>query len=289
MILRGPTWRSPEELSDIPVATPLAGIQTLGELTSIRRTVGPTQLRRIDGQRTLTLNVRPPDEMTVQETLEILRDVAGPQIRELLPEGVDVQYRGTADRLEAAFSEMGTNLILATTILFFILAAMFRSFRDSIMVLMAMPLAMAGGILALRAMNLFTNQAMDLLTMIGFVILLGLVVNNAILIIMQTRTGQRNGLDQAAAVAEAVRLRARPIYMSTLTSIFGMLPLMLIPGVGSQIYRGLATVIIGGMALSAVFTLLLMPSLLRLPPLKLTSFKRLTTNIDNSKGVTADV
>ena len=289
MILRGPTWRSPEELSDIPVATPLAGIQTLGELTSIRRTVGPTQLRRIDGQRTLTLNVRPPDEMTVQEALEILRDVAGPQIRELLPEGVDVQYRGTADRLEAAFSEMGTNLILATTILFFILAAMFRSFRDSIMVLMAMPLAMAGGILALRAMNLFTNQAMDLLTMIGFVILLGLVVNNAILIIMQTRTGQRNGLDQAAAVAEAVRLRARPIYMSTLTSIFGMLPLMLIPGVGSQIYRGLATVIIGGMALSAVFTLLLMPSLLRLPPLKLTSFKRLTTNIDNSKGVTADV
>jgi multidrug efflux pump subunit AcrB len=289
MILRGPAWRSPEELSDIPVATPLAGIQTLGELTSIRRTVGPTQLRRIDGQRTLTLNVRPPDEMTVQEALEILRDVAGPKIRELLPAGVDVQYRGTADRLEAAFSEMGTNLILATTILFFILAAMFRSFRDSILVLMAMPLAMAGGILALRAMNLFTNQAMDLLTMIGFVILLGLVVNNAILIIMQTRTGQRNGLDQAAAVAEAVRLRARPIYMSTLTSIFGMLPLMLIPGVGSQIYRGLATVIIGGMALSAVFTLLLMPSLLRLPPLEFSGFKRLKTRIDNSKGVTADV
>ena len=289
MILRGPTWRSPEELSDIPVATPLAGIQTLGELTTIRRTVGPTQLRRIDGQRTLTLNVRPPEEMTVQETLEILRDVAGPQIRELLPAGVDVQYRGTADRLEAAFSEMGTNLILAITILFFILAAMFRSFRDSIMVLMAMPLAMAGGILALRVMNVFTNQAMDLLTMIGFVILLGLVVNNAILIIMQTRTGQRNGLDQAAAVAEAVRLRARPIYMSTLTSIFGMLPLMLIPGVGSQIYRGLATVIIGGMALSAVFTLLLMPSLLRLPPIAFTRFKRLTTRIDNSKGVTADV
>ena len=148
---------------------------------------------------------------------------------------------------------------------------------------------MAGGILALRTMNLFTNQAMDLLTMIGFVILLGLVVNNAILIIMQTRTGQSNGLDRTAAVAEAVRLRARPIYMSTLTSIFGMLPLMLIPGVGSQIYRGLATVIIGGMALSAVFTLLLMPSLLRLPPVNFASFKRLTTRIDNTEGVTADV
>jgi len=288
MILRGPTWRSPEELADIPVATPLAGIQTLGELTEIRRTVGPTQLRRVDGQRTLTLNVRPPEDMTVQEALEVLRDIAGPQIRELLPAGVDVQYRGTADRLEAAFSEMGTNLLLAAIILFCILAAMFRSFRDSIFVLMAMPLAMAGGILALRTMNLFTNQAMDLLTMIGFVILLGLVVNNAILLIMQTRTGQKNGLDQAAAVAEAVRLRVRPIYMSTLTSIFGMLPLMLIPGVGSQIYRGLATVIIGGMALSAIFTLFLMPSMLRLPPLALKPIRRLVANTGKSTGATAD-
>ena len=71
----------------------------------------------------------------------------------------------------------------------------------------------------------------------------------------------------AAAVADAVRIRARPIYLSTLTSIFGMLPLMLVPGVGSQIYRGLATVIIGGMFVSALFTLILMPSVLRLPPL----------------------
>jgi len=105
------------------------------------------------------------------------------------------------------------------------------------------------------------------LTTIGFLILLGLVVNNAILLVMQTRTGQRNGLDRSKAVAEAVRVRARPIYMSTLTRIFGMLPLMVVPGVGSQIYRGLATVIIGGMFVSAIFTLILMPSILRLPPL----------------------
>jgi multidrug efflux pump subunit AcrB len=267
MILRGPTWRSPEELADIPVATPLAGIQTLGELTQIRRSVGPTQLRRVNGQRTLTLNVLPPDDMTVQEALDTLRAVAGPQLKASLPEGIDIQYRGTADRLEAAFSEMGTNLMLAAVILFLILAAMFRSLWDSLLVLLAMPLAMAGGVLALQVMNLFTRQAMDLLTMIGFLILLGLVVNNAILLVMQTRVGQKQGLGRSEAVSEAVRLRARPIYMSTLTSIFGMLPLMVIPGVGSQIYRGLATVIIGGMILSAIFSLILMPSVLRLPPL----------------------
>jgi len=273
MILRGPVWRSPEELADIPVATPLAGIQTLGELTQIRRSVGPTQLRRVNGQRTLTLNVLPPDDMTVQEALDTLRVFAGPKLKAAIPDGIDIQYHGTADRLEAAFSEMGTNLILASIILFLILAAMFRSLWDSLLVLLAMPLAMAGGVLALQFMNLFTRQAMDLLTMIGFLILLGLVVNNAILLVMQTRVGERRGLERSEAVADAVRLRARPIYMSTLTSIFGMLPLMLVPGVGSQIYRGLATVIIGGMLLSAIFTLVLMPSVLRLPPL--VEFKRL--------------
>ena len=284
MILRGPTWRSPEELADIPVATPLAGIQTIGELTQIRRTVGPTQLRRVDGQRTLTLNVRPPDDMTVQEALETLRQVVGPQLRQVLPSGVDVQYRGTADRLEAAFAEMGANLLLASIILFLILAAMFRSLWDAFLVLLSMPLAIAGGILALRLMNLITSQAMDLLTTIGFVILLGLVVNNAILLVMQTRTGQSNGLDKTEAVAQAVRMRARPIYMSTLTSIFGMLPLMLMPGVGSQIYRGLATVIVGGMIVSAIFTLILMPSVLRLPHIRLPRFAR----AGGIRGATAD-
>ena len=207
--------------------------------------------------------------MTVQEALEQLRDVVGPRIKEIMPPDVSIQYRGTADRLEAALSTMTTNLAVAAFVLFLILAAMFRSLWDALLVLLSMPLAVAGGILALRVMNLITSQAMDLLTTIGFVILLGLVVNNAILLIMQTRTGQRNGLERSDAVAQAVRIRARPIYMSTLTSIFGMLPLMLIPGVGSQIYRGLATVIVGGMIVSAIFTLILMPSVLRLPRIRL--------------------
>ncbi len=101
-----------------------------------------------------------------------------------------------------------------------------------------------------------------------------IVVNNAILLVMQTRTGQRNGLGRAEAVAQAVRIRARPIYMSTLTSIFGMLPLMVVPGVGSQIYRGLATVIVGGMLVSAIFTLILLPSLLRLQGIRLPGLAR---------------
>jgi len=267
VILRGPRWESPDELAATPIATPLAGIQTIGELTRINRTVGPTQLRRVDGQRTLTLAVTPPDEMTVQEALEILRNEVGPQLAAFLPDDVSLKYQGTADRLEEAFANMGINLLMAAIVLLLVLAAMFRSLRDALLVMLSMPLALAGGVAALSLLNVFTLQPMDLLTMIGFLILLGLVVNNAILLVMQARRGMAGGLDRAAAVTEAVRVRARPIYMSTLTSIFGMLPLMVIPGVGSQIYRGLAAVILGGMFVSAVFTLLLMPAILKLPPL----------------------
>jgi multidrug efflux pump subunit AcrB len=159
---------------------------------------------------------------------------------------------------------MGRNFVLAVLILALIMAAMFQSVRDSAIVLLVMPLAIVGGVIGLRVLNLFTYQSLELLTMIGFIILLGLVVNNAILLVHQTRAAEREGASRADAVAQAIRIRTRPIFMSTLTSICGMLPLMLVPGVGSEIYRGLATVIVGGMSVSAVFTLLLLPSILRL-------------------------
>jgi multidrug efflux pump subunit AcrB len=115
----------------------------------------------------------------------------------------------------------------------------------------------------LQVLNLFTFQPMDLLTMIGFIILLGLVVNNAILLVDQTRRAEREGLSRDDAVNKALSVRMRPIFMSTFTTIFGMLPLVLMPGEGSVIYRGLATTIVGGMTCSLFFTLLMLPSLLR--------------------------
>ena len=108
------------------------------------------------------------------------------------------------------------------------------------------------------------GQQMDLLTMIGFVILLGLVVNNAILLVYRARDAEREGMNRRDAVESAVRLRLRPILMSTMTSIFGMLPLLLMPGSGSELYRGMASVIVGGMLVSTLFTLVLLPSLLRM-------------------------
>ena len=159
---------------------------------------------------------------------------------------------------------MSENFLVALLVLFLLMSALFRSMKDSALVVLALPLATVGGVAALRLVNLVVFQPLDLLTMIGFIILLGLVVNNAILLVHQTRSAEHQGLDRRSAVAQALRLRLRPIFMSTLTSIFGMLPLVLMPGTGSVIYRGLAVVIVGGMSVSTAFTLILLPAMLRL-------------------------
>mgnify|MGYP003662924208 FL=1 len=263
MFVRTEKWNAPEKLLTLPIATPGGGVQKLGDLVSIERAVGPTNLQRVDGRRTVTLNVTPPPEVTLEEAIEKLQIEATPAIKALLPESASVRYRGNADRLKQALSEVRKNFSIAILILFMIMAALFRSVKDSLIVLLVMPVSIVGGLLGLKALNLITYQSLDMLTMIGFIILLGLVVNNAILLVDQTRKAEQEGLASDAAVRQAVQYRARPIFMSTLTSLFGMLPLMLIPGVGSEIYRGLATVIVGGMLVSSILTLVLLPSLLQ--------------------------
>lgn len=264
IILKTSEDTSPEELAAIPLATPNGGIMQLGELVQINQTVGPQQIKRVDGRRTMTINISPPKGMPLQEALEIIkRDVEAELFAEL-GDGGSLVYGGSADSLKNAISGLGGNFLMAFAMLFMLLAALFRSAKDASLVLISIPLASIGGLAAIRLLNLISFQSLDLLTMIGFIILLGLVVNNAILLVVQTRQGEAEGMEREQAVEHALVLRLRPIFMSTLTSIVGMLPLLLFPGEGSGIYRGLAASIVGGMTVSAIFTLLLLPSLLQL-------------------------
>ncbi|MBT8143979.1 MAG: efflux RND transporter permease subunit, partial [Gammaproteobacteria bacterium] len=256
-------WTNPEDLGAIPVATPGLGVVPLSELVSIERTVGPDQIRRVDRRRTVTLQITPPDNISLQEAIETLQREVEPMLMSMLPEGSEVSYYGSADNLRIALQNMRDSLLLAIVILFLLVSALFRSFRDGMLVVLALPLATVGGVIGLRLTQAVTDQQMDLLTMIGFITLLGLVVNNAILLVHQTRQSEREGVPRDDAVRGAVRVRLRPILMSTSTSLFGMLPLLLIPGPGTELYRGLASVIVGGLSIRTVFTLLLLPSLLR--------------------------
>ncbi|NTS77725.1 efflux RND transporter permease subunit [Catenovulum sp. SM1970] len=264
MMLRAPEWTTPEQLAATPIYTPNSGALPLSELVTLERTAGPNQIRRVDRRRTITLSITPPDQMSLEQAIELLKKEVEPVIMSQLPSDGSVTYRGSAKALDSTLKEMSGSFALALAILFLLMAALFRSFKDSLLVVLALPLATFGGVAMLQITNLFIFQPMDLLTMIGFVILLGLVVNNAILLVHQTRQSEREGIHRKDAVRLAVRLRLRPILMSTLTSLFGMLPLLLVPGAGAELYRGIAAVIVGGMLVSTLFTLIFLPSLLRL-------------------------
>jgi HAE1 family hydrophobic/amphiphilic exporter-1 len=174
---------------------------------------------------------------------------------------------GTADKLVQTFRTVRWDLLLALVITFLLLSALFESFLYPFVIMFSVPLAALGGFLGLTTLNLFLdpNKSLDVLTMLGFIILIGTVVNNAILIVHQSLNHMRDGgMAPRESIRESVKNRMRPIFMSVTTSVCGMLPLVLFPGAGSELYRGLASVVVGGLVVSTLFTLLLVPALFSL-------------------------
>ncbi len=141
MILRARDWDSPEELSNVLVATPSGAAVPLGELVGVDSTVGATNLRRVDGRRTVGLNVSPPKNVSLQQAIDILKADVEPEVRKLLPADGTIKYAGNAGNLKAALSNMRENLTLAFLVLFLVMAALFRSAKDSLYVMLTIPLA----------------------------------------------------------------------------------------------------------------------------------------------------
>ena len=264
VIMRGLEASDPEAIEGAPIVTPNGGAVPLGEVATLLRGVGPTQIAHVDGRKTLTINVSPPPGMALGDALEKIEASAEGPIRNALPAGGTLRYGGDADALMQAISSLSSNFILAAALLFVIMASVFRSARDSALVIIALPLATVGGVIGIQILNLFKPTPLDLLGMIGFVILLGIVVNNAILLMAQARDSEAEGMTRSEAAQAALRLRLRPILMTTGTSVMGMLPLALVPGPGSAIYRGLAVIIVGGVLVSTIFTLVLLPALIQI-------------------------
>ena len=264
LILKSQPLKSPDAVNGAPVATPNGGVVSFGHLVSMQRTLAASGTYRLNRRRTAQLNLLPPRGMALQDAMKIIRRDVEPQIRKLLPSDGSVTYGAAANHLDNALWTMGKNFGFAVLLLFLIMAALFKSVWDSAIATIALPLGMVGGMAALRLLGLFVFQPLDLLTMIGFIIVLGLVVNNTILLVARTRQAEAEGMSRVDAVRSSLETRLRPIFSSTLTAIFGMLPLVLIPGPGAEIYRGLGAVIVGGILISHVFTLVLMPAMLRL-------------------------
>jgi multidrug efflux pump subunit AcrB len=264
IILKSTPLASAENLVSTPVATPSAGVMPLGQLISVKESLAASGTYRLDRRRTIAINFQPPEGVALQDALNVIRTEVEPEIKKLLPKDGRVFYGAAADHLDNALWTMGKNFGLAVLLLFLIMAALFKSMRDSAIATIGLPLGTVGGVAALQFVGLFVFQPLDLLTMIGFIIVLGLVVNNTILLVARTRQAEAEGMTRAEAVRSSLETRLRPIFSSTLTAVFGMLPLVVIPGAGADIYRGLAAVIVGGILISHIFTVILIPAMLRL-------------------------
>ena len=268
LTLRGPVRKilQTQGIGNLPVVTRAGTILPASSLARIEVTEGPTEIRHLERDRTVTLQIRPPSGIPLETALETINEkIIAPLKADGLPPGVKLSLTGTADKLNQAWQAMVLNLIIAIAIVYLVMAILFESFIYPLIIMFSVPLATAGGVLGLIVLNLFVFNPLDMLTLLGFVILIGIVVNNAILLVHQTLFLIRSeGYDASEAIIEATRNRVRPIFMSTLTSICGMLPLVLFPGSGSELYRGLGSVVVGGLALSAILTLLIIPPLLSL-------------------------
>jgi hydrophobic/amphiphilic exporter-1 (mainly G- bacteria), HAE1 family len=257
--------KTPEDIMSSQIALPNSSLLPISSLATSESITGISEIRHLAGKRTITLQVTPPANMTIQETMGVLQGaIKSMEDKGSISKNVEIGISGTADKLTQTISMLELNFILALVIIYLLMSALFGNFLYPIVIMFTVPLATAGGFIGLALTNTFiAPQPLDVLTMLGFIILVGIVVNNAILIVHQSQNLIKNeGYDHKKAVIEATRTRIRPIYMSSLTSIFGMLPLVLLPGPGSEFYRGLGSVITGGLALSTVFTIFVTPALL---------------------------
>ena len=257
-------FTTPEELYRALVSTPKGKVVPVSSLSKLERTTGVTEVRHLERQRTISLQVTPPKTVTLEEAMDRIKDKLVPSLeKQGILQGVMITLSGEADKLTQTRQALQWDFLLAAVIIYLLMAGLFSNFTYPLVVMFTLPIAAVGGFVGLKLVNIFHPQPLDILTMLGFVILIGVVVNNAILIVYQSLNNIRFlCMDYRQAVLESTRTRLRPIYMSTFTSIFGMLPLVIAPGPGSEIYRGIGSVILGGLAISSIFVIFIIPSLL---------------------------
>ncbi len=267
LVIKGPekSGRTPEDLLNTAIISPMGGQVRIGDLASIVYTRGMTQINHLERKRHIRLQMTPPNSMPLQEAMEIVsQEVISPMQEQGRLPGVEIRLGGNADKLTQTRLALQWNFLLAVVITYLLMAALFENFLYPLIILFTVPLAGAGGFIGLRLVDTFVApQGFDVVTMLGFIILVGTVVNNAILIVHQSLNNVRyNACQSITAITESVRTRIRPIFMSASTSVFGMLPLVISTGSGSELYRGLGSVLLGGLALSTLFTLFVVPSML---------------------------
>ena len=252
-----------QDLEAFSIATPGGQLVPLAAVADVQYGSGPEQINRRERQRAITISVSPPAAMPLEEAIEnIQAKIIGPLEKSgELGDDYQINLSGTADKLKTTWQSLRWNLLLAIIITYLLMAALFESWVYPLIIMLSVPLGAVGGFFGLWLLNRFVLQPLDVLTMLGFIILVGTVVNNPILIVEQALSLIREeGMPPSKAILESVRTRIRPIFMTAFIGLFGLLPLVISPGAGSELYRGIGSVLLGGLVASTVFTLIFVPT-----------------------------
>ena len=288
LYVQGQHGKTTRAVGQVPIFTPSGRVVPLKALVRMLDTTSPEQINHVERQRAVTLTVHPPESVALASVIGQIRNEIVPALQRAhrIDPSILVSLTGNADKLEKARTAMvgkwegfnwrslrnfaSSRFFLSILIVYLLIVALYESWLYPLVIMFSVPLAVLGGFLGLSIAHwgtLLTTdqpvQQLDVLTFLGFVILVGIVVNNAILLVDQALQNLRlHGMSRQEAVREAVRVRVRPVLMTSLTTFFGQLPLALFPGAGSELYRGLAAVMLGGMLVATLGTLVLVPTAL---------------------------
>jgi multidrug efflux pump subunit AcrB len=257
----------PADLENIMLHTPDGTVQ-LSSLAQVEETVGASSVRRVNGLRTVTLGIVPPRNVPLETGVAVVQKqlVEGMRTRGEIPDDITVSITGASTMLEKTRAQMAGNFMLAVLIAYLLMVAVFSHWGFPLIIMTTVPIGISGGLVGLWLINAMgVNQPFDVITMLGFLILIGTVVNNPILIVERAvRNIEDQGMAIRDAVSEAAHVRLRPVMMSTITTVCGLSPLVLIPGEGTELYRGLGAIVLFGLLFSSIVTLTILPVFLAL-------------------------
>ena len=247
------TIRSLDDLGTMPLRAPnLKQPTRLDSLVKVSHILTPTEVDHYQIRRTVDVYVAPAGESLDK----VCEQVQGIVNRTKLPPNTTVTIRGSVQSMHQAFSSFGTGLLLATLLVYLILVAQFRSFVDPFLILLAVPPGITGVLLILS----LSGTTLNIMSLMGVVMMVGIVTSNSILIVEFTHRLIEDGMAVREAVSHAVRVRLRPILMTSLATLMGLIPMALKLGEGSESYAPLARSIIGGLAVSVVLMVFIVPA-----------------------------
>jgi len=253
-----------DELRRLPLVTSSGDVVRLDSVAEVRESLAPSSITRLDQTRTTSLTVYLADQFVAADGSTQHKDVGGAisAVEGTLaavswPDGFDHEVAGSADDFTESFTMLGLALLAAVLLVYMVMAGQFESFRQPLIILFTVPLALMGVVWML----VLTGTALDVSALVGVIMLVGIVVNNGIVMVDAANQLRDRGRDRLQAIVEACRLRLRPVLLTSLTTILCMVPMALEIGAGAEQWSGMARAVIGGLGLATTLTLFVVPTI----------------------------